>query len=65
MADDPRVDALLEQLLDSGGTPEEICRDCPELLPAVRAGWEEVRTLKAEIGALFPQTIPDFNLGGL
>jgi WD40 repeat protein len=65
MDEDKRVEALLEQLLDSGGTPEEICRDCPELLPAVRAGWEEVRTLRAEVGALFPQTTPDFDPSGL
>ncbi len=49
---------LLEQLLDSGGTPEEVCRDCPELLSAVRAGWQELRALEAEVGALFPETTP-------
>ena len=40
MPDDLRVDQLLEDLLDSGGTPEEACRTCPELLPQVRAGWQ-------------------------
>ena len=54
MADNPRVEQLLEELLDSGGTPEEACRTCPELLPQVRAGWQRLRALKAEIGALFP-----------
>ena len=33
---------LLEELLDSGGTPEEACRDCPELLPHVCAGLLKV-----------------------
>ena len=37
MPDDPRVDQLLEELLDSGGTPEDACRACPELLPDL---WE-------------------------
>ena len=54
MTDDPRVEELLEQLLDSGGTPEEVCQSCPELLPQVRAGWQRLRALEAEIGALFP-----------
>jgi serine/threonine-protein kinase len=54
--DDPRVDQLLEELLDSGGTPEEACRTCPELLPQVRAGWQRLRALQAEVGALFPQS---------
>jgi hypothetical protein len=35
MANDARVRQLLEQLLESGGTPDEVCRDCPELLPCV------------------------------
>jgi serine/threonine-protein kinase len=56
MLDDPRVEQVLEELLDSGGTPEEACRTCPELLPPVQAGWQRLRTLKAEIGVLFPET---------
>ena len=36
MADDPRVDQLLDEVCDSGCTPEEVCRDRPELLPEVR-----------------------------
>src|SRR5262249_36974770 len=56
MPDNPRVEQLLEELLDSGGTPEEACRTCPELLPQVRAGWRRLRALDAEIGALFPPT---------
>ena len=56
MTDDPRVEELLEELLDSGGTPEEVCRACPELLPQVRAGWQRLRALEAEVGALFPES---------
>ena len=40
MADDPRVNELLEELLESGATPEEACRACPELLPQVRRGLQ-------------------------
>jgi eukaryotic-like serine/threonine-protein kinase len=54
MSDDARVNELLKELLDSGSTPEEVCRTCPELLAAVRAGWQQVRVLQAEVAALFP-----------
>ena len=56
MTDDPRVEELLEDLMDSGGSPEEVCRGCPELLPQVRAGWQRLRALEAEVGALFPES---------
>ena len=36
MADDPRVQQLLDQLLSGHATPEEVCASCPELLPVVR-----------------------------
>jgi len=54
MPDDSRVEQVLEELLDSGGTPEEACREYPELLPQVRAGWQRLLALKAEVRALFP-----------
>jgi eukaryotic-like serine/threonine-protein kinase len=54
MSGDPRVRALFEEILDSGASPEEVCRACPELLPRVRAGWQRLRALKGQIGALFP-----------
>src|SRR6266404_14210 len=33
MPGDPRVRQLLEEILDSGSSPEQVCRACPELLP--------------------------------
>ena len=58
MTDDPRVERLLEELLESGGSPEEACRSCPELLPQVRAGLQRLRRLEHEIDAIFPSTEP-------
>ena len=58
MIDDPRVDELLEELLESGGSPEEVCRSCPELLPQVRAGLQRLRLVEQELGALFPPSEP-------
>ena len=40
MTHDPRIEELLEDLLNSGGKPEDVCRERPELLPRVRAGWQ-------------------------
>src|SRR4051812_22913634 len=56
MTDDSRVERLLEELLESGGSPEEACRSCPELLPQVRDGLRRLRQLEHEVEALFPST---------
>src|SRR5262249_19340223 len=45
---------LVEEALDSDRTPDEVCRDCPELLGEVRREWERVRAVEAEMDALFP-----------
>ena len=63
MTDDPRVERLLEELLESGGSPEEACRSCPELLPQVRADLQRLRRLEHEIDAIFPSTEPPEGAG--
>jgi serine/threonine-protein kinase len=61
MAGNPDVFALLEEMLDSGKSPEEVCRDCPELLPEVRKRWQTFRLLDEAFEALLPgpETRPD------
>jgi eukaryotic-like serine/threonine-protein kinase len=54
MTDTPRVQQLLDELLDSRATPEEVCGSCPELLPELRARWRQVCRVRAELDALFP-----------
>ena len=54
MAGSPDVFALLEEMLDSGRTPEEVCRDCPELLPEVRQRWKAFRLVDEAVAALLP-----------
>jgi serine/threonine-protein kinase len=54
MADDTRVQQLLEELFDGQATPEEVCDECPELLPVVRERWQRICRARAEIEALFP-----------
>jgi serine/threonine-protein kinase len=54
MAGNPDVFALLEEMLDSGRTPEEVCRECPDLLPEVRRRWRAFRLVDGSLAALFP-----------
>ncbi len=55
MADDSRIERLLEELFDGQATLEEVCGACPELLPAVRERWQRICRARAEIEALFPR----------
>src|SRR6516165_7480024 len=61
MAGDPRVLGLLEEMLDAGKTPDEVCRGCPELLAEVRERWKEFRRIDAAVVELLPglRTAPD------
>jgi serine/threonine-protein kinase len=49
-----RVQELLDELADSGRTPEEVCAACPELLPEVRRLWLQMCAVNADLHALFP-----------
>ena len=51
---DPRLPELLDELLDSHCTPEEVCGSCPELLLEVRQRWRQMCRVQAELDALFP-----------
>jgi serine/threonine-protein kinase len=57
MPDNARVRQLLEQMLDSNCTPEELCGGDPELLREVRLGWERLRRIEGEVEALFPTSV--------
>ena len=50
----PGSGAPIEEILDSECTPEEACRDCPELLPRVKARLAQIRAVDAQFDALFP-----------
>src|SRR5262249_18181511 len=66
MAGDPRVLALLEEMLDAGKTPEEVCRGCPDLLAEVRERWKEFRRINAAVVEMLPdlRTLPAAGGGG-
>jgi serine/threonine-protein kinase len=59
MSDDPRVEQLLEEIADSGRSPEEVCALCPELLAEVRSRWMQICIVDAEFEALFPTPRPN------
>src|SRR4051812_18815550 len=59
MAAESRVQELLDEISDSGRTPEEVCTACPELLPEVRRRWQQMRIVEAELDAMFPASGPD------
>src|ERR1041384_5256618 len=54
MPDDTRVEQLLDELFDSDGTPESVCRSDPELLPRVRERWHQIRRAQVDLDAMFP-----------
>jgi serine/threonine-protein kinase len=41
-------------MLELGKTPEEVCRDCPELLPEVQPRWQRFCQVDGEVRELFP-----------
>src|SRR5262249_28642829 len=63
MAGNPQVLDLIVEMLDSGKTPDEVCCDCPELLPIVRRRWKEFHFIDAGVRAILPGfgTPPDAN----
>jgi serine/threonine-protein kinase len=58
VADEPRVEQLLDEIFDSERTPEEVCAACPELLPEVRRRWQQMCQVEAELDAIFPTPVP-------
>jgi serine/threonine-protein kinase len=63
MSDELRLQQLVDEVLDSERTPEEVCADCPQLLGEVRSRWQHWQAmqgvLERELDAIFPTTAPD------
>ena len=54
MSADPRVRSLVEEILETHRTPEDVCQACPELLPQVLDRLRRLRELEAQVDSLFP-----------
>jgi tetratricopeptide (TPR) repeat protein/predicted Ser/Thr protein kinase len=61
MPDDPEVFDLLQEMVESGKTPEDVCRDRPQLLAEVRRRWKQFRLVDDQIGAFLPDSPPSPN----
>ena len=53
MSFDPRVQELIEEVLDSGRSLEAVCHGLPELLTQVREGLRKFRAANRQIIAEF------------
>src|SRR5579862_9689703 len=58
MPDDLRIRHLVEEILESRRTPEEVCSDTPDLLPAVRKRLEQVQCVGYKLDEIFPEDGP-------
>jgi serine/threonine-protein kinase len=58
MSDETELERLLDEI-DSGKTPEEVCRTCPEMLPEIRRRYREMKALDSELESIFPVEQPD------
>jgi tetratricopeptide (TPR) repeat protein/tRNA A-37 threonylcarbamoyl transferase component Bud32 len=56
MPDEALILELLQKLLDSGQTPEEICAEHPELLSPLKARLAEYQSVDAQLEELFPSS---------
>jgi serine/threonine-protein kinase len=54
MGDEEQVRRLLEDVLNSGLTPEDACRSHPEHLEEVRRRWSRIRALGGDLDRVFP-----------
>jgi serine/threonine protein kinase len=54
MSDESRVQQRLDEIRDSGRSPEDVCTDCPELLEEVRRRWQQIRMVKSGLRAMWP-----------
>ncbi len=54
MGETPDVMALLEEMLESGKSPEEACRDFPELIPELKLKWQNFLRIDGELQTFLP-----------
>ena len=56
MPDESRIMELLEEVLDSQLTPEEVCAGCPEMIPALKDRLQRYHSMDAQLEELFPSS---------
>src|SRR5262249_8508759 len=58
MPDNLRIRDLVEEILESNRTPEEVCSDTPDLLPAVRKRLAQIRHVGYQLDVMFGDDVP-------
>ena len=58
MTGDPLIQRLLNEILESHRTPEQVCAAFPELLTEVRRRWAQMQGIQVELDAWFPAPDP-------
>ena len=54
MQRDERINQLIEAVLESGRTPEEVCAHQPDLLPQVKARLQRLKEIEYQVDSIFP-----------
>jgi serine/threonine-protein kinase len=57
--DEERLQQLLDEMIDSDRSAEEVCAEFPELLPQVRQRFRQMRLLDDQLNGLFPTPADD------
>ena len=63
MPDERFIRRLLEEMMDSQMSPEDVCRSHPEALPDLRDRWQRIAALGADVDAMFPCSVSDESAG--
>ncbi|MFT3882420.1 MAG: hypothetical protein QM703_22560 [Gemmatales bacterium] len=58
MSDEHQIQQLLEELMDTRCSPEEVCKVHPELMKEVRRRWNRIKSLDHQLEAIFPTSNP-------
>ncbi len=58
MSVESRIRELLEEILETGSAPEEVCAGAPELLFEVQQQLKRLRSVENRLGELFPSSCP-------
>src|SRR5260221_4188227 len=59
MHGNPLILELVQEILESNRTPEEVCADHPELLWEVRTQLKRAQKVEARLAELFPSSIDE------
>ena len=61
MPGNPLILELVQEILESNRTPEEVCGDHPELLWEVRQRLKRAQRVEAQLAELFPSSIDELS----